>query len=57
MKNKFLRFGLAAAGAIFASLALPMTAQAGETNYTYVYDYWEDVQECPDTYTVAKTFT
>lgn len=57
MKNKFLRFGLAAAGAIFASLAFPMTAQAGETNYTYVYDYWEDVQECPDTYTVARTFT
>ncbi|MCR4617930.1 MAG: hypothetical protein K5669_07065 [Lachnospiraceae bacterium] len=57
MKNKLLRFGLMAASALTVALAFPMTAQAGETNYTYVYDYWEDVQECPDTYTVSRTLT
>ncbi|MBR5421722.1 MAG: hypothetical protein IK115_11280 [Lachnospiraceae bacterium] len=31
-------------------------AYAGEDNYTYVYDYWEDVQESPDAYTVARVF-
>ena len=29
---------------------------AGEENYTYVYDYWEDVQESPDAYTVSRVF-
>lgn len=34
----------------------PMTAAAGETVYTYFYDYWEDERESPDTYKVSYHF-
>ncbi len=57
MKNKIVRFGLSAVCAAAMLLATPVTALAAESNYTYVYDYWEDVQECPDVYSVAKVFT
>ena len=29
----------------------------GNTSYTYNYDYWGDVQDSPDLYTVSKVFT
>ena len=49
------------AAAVFAGLlvltATPLTALAGEYGYTYNYDYWGDVQESPDFYTVCKVFT
>ncbi|MCR4642088.1 MAG: hypothetical protein K5697_08675 [Lachnospiraceae bacterium] len=40
-------------GVVFAGAG---KAYAGEENYTYVYDYWEDVQESPDAYTVSRVF-
>ena len=57
MKNKIIRIALGLAGALLMGTALPMAAQAAESNYTYTYDYWGDVQECPDTYSVVKVFT
>ena len=32
-------------------------AATGETSYTYNLDYWGDVQDSPDFYTVCKVFT
>ena len=49
------------AAAIFAGImvvtATPLTAYAGEDGYSYNYDYWGDVQESPDLYSVSKVFT
>ena len=49
------------AAAVFAGLlvltATPLTALAGEYGYTYNYDWWGDVQESPDFYSVCKVFT
>lgn len=38
-------------------LMIPMTAFAEETSYTYIYDYWGDVQDSPDLYSVCRVFT
>ena len=38
-------------------LGIPAAAQAEDISYTYNYDYWGDVQDCPDLYTVSKVFT
>ena len=57
MKNKFVRFGLAALGAAAMLLTTPLTAFAGESAYSYNYDYWGDVLESPDSYSVVKVFT
>ena len=38
-------------------LMIPMTAFAEETSYTYIYDYWGDVQDSPDLYYVCRVFT
>ncbi len=35
----------------------PITAEAKERSYTYNYDYWGDVQDSPDLYSVCKVFT
>jgi len=41
-----------------AAIALsPMQVQAKEAGYTYNYDYWGDVQDSPDLYSVGKVFT
>ncbi|MCR5118564.1 MAG: hypothetical protein K6B44_02950 [Lachnospiraceae bacterium] len=59
MKNKFAKIArIVTATAVmigvgFSSFA---TVKAGEDNYTYTYDYWGDVQDSPDTYTVAQVF-
>ena len=56
MKRKIARIVTTVAvmlGVGFSSIA---TVKAGEDNYTYTYDYWGDVQESPDAYTVAKVF-
>jgi len=56
-KNFFLKTGMA----LLAALALlqPVTAYAnsGEYGYSYNYDYWGDVQESPDLYSVCSVFT
>ena len=36
---------------------IPMTVKAEESSYTYIYDYWGDVQDSPDLYTCSKVFT
>ena len=56
MKNKVLRFLSAAVVMLGIGLSSFTTVKAGEDNYTYVYDYWGDVQECPDVYSVARVF-
>ena len=42
---------------ILILLMVPMTAYAEDTSYTYIYDYWGDVQDGPDLYSVCKVFT
>ena len=46
---------LSLAGLVFAGTA--MSASAMESSYTYNYDYWGDVQDSPDFYTVRKVYT
>lgn len=46
---------LSLAAVVFAGTAMP--ASAMENSYTYNYDYWGDVQDCPDFYTVRKVYT
>ena len=57
MKNRIIHaLGVAA---VAAGLVLTGTTavQASEGSYTYVYDYWGDVQESPDVYSVSRVFT
>ena len=56
MKNKSVRLGAILAGIAAAFLTISATAYA-EEHYTYTYDYWGDVQDCPDAYSVAKVYT
>lgn len=46
---------LALTAMVFATSSLSVLA-SGET-YTYNYDYWGDVQNSPDAYTVTKVYT
>lgn len=60
MKMMMRRIGAFALGGVLAALTFigsPVTASAHEDNYTYNYDYWGDVQDSPDFYTVADTYT
>lgn len=60
MKKMMKRIGAFALGGVMAALTIigsPATASAHEDNYTYNYDYWGDVQDSPDFYTVADTYT
>lgn len=43
--------------AVTALMAAPLPVQAAERSYTYNYDYWGDVQDSPDFYTVRKVYT
>jgi len=44
--------------AVFVASLIPMTAFADEDgSYTYLYDYWGDVQDTPDFYAPSKVFT
>ncbi|MBQ8596688.1 MAG: hypothetical protein IJ409_02755, partial [Lachnospiraceae bacterium] len=58
MKKRISRIGAVILSGIIA-LTVPMTAQAssGEYSYTYNYDYWGDVQDTPDLYSVCRVFT
>ncbi|MBE5842765.1 MAG: hypothetical protein E7302_01140 [Butyrivibrio sp.] len=55
--KKIVRGAAAVLAGLFVITATPLTALAGEYGYTYNYDYWGDVQESPDFYTVCKVFT
>lgn len=56
MKKTIQRVGVLVLGALILA-GSPMTAFAQDRSYTYNYDYWEDVQDSPDTYSVCGTFT
>ena len=52
------RIGAILAAAAIGILSVPMHADAMEhRSYTYIYDYWGDVQDTPDVYEVYKVFT
>lgn len=52
------RIGAVLAAATIGILSIPMRADAVEhRSYTYIYDYWGDVQDTPDVYEVYKVFT
>ncbi|MBR6390046.1 MAG: hypothetical protein IKS16_01775, partial [Lachnospiraceae bacterium] len=60
--KKIARFiSIALLGIVVAVGITPLTALAdgstGDTSYTYNLDYWGDVQDSPDFYTVSKVFT
>ena len=56
MKRIIKTVGALVLGAMI--LAAPsMSALALERSYTYNYDYWGDVQDSPDFYTVTKVYT
>ena len=52
MKKIIQRVGVLALGALILT-GSSMTAFAQDRSYTYNYDYWEDVQDSPDTYSVS----
>ena len=56
LKKIIQRVGVLALGALILT-GSSMTAFAQDRSYTYNYDYWEDVQDSPDTYYVSGTFT
>ncbi len=52
------RIGALIAAAALGIMSVPMQAQAMEhRSYTYIYDYWGDVQDTPDLYEVFNVFT
>lgn len=56
MKKRTIRVAALALGAVM--LACPsITVCAREDNFTYNYDWWGDVQDSPDFYTVAGVYT
>ena len=55
MKRMIKTVGALVLGAMI--LAPSMTAMAVDRSYTYNYDYWGDVQDSPDFYTVTKVYT
>lgn len=56
MKKRFSKV-CAAVLAVIMTVVTPIAASAKEQNYTYNYDYWGEVQESPDLYSVCKVFT
>lgn len=56
MKKTISRIGAAILASVIA-VSLPLSASADDQSYTYNYDYWGEVQDCPDCYTVSGVFT
>lgn len=56
MKKIFSRISAVVFAVILTAVA-PLTAFTKESNYTYNYDYWGEVQESPDLYSVCRVFT
>lgn len=52
MKKIIKSIGALALGAMVFAMS-PLSVLADEKSYTYNYDYWGDVQDSPDAYTVA----
>ena len=55
--KKIVKGAAAILAGVMVLTATPLTAYAGEYGYTYNYDWWGDVQEGPDFYSVCKVFT
>ncbi|MBP5555429.1 MAG: hypothetical protein J6X94_11240 [Lachnospiraceae bacterium] len=52
------RIGALMAAAALGIMTVPMHSQAMEhRSYTYIYDYWGDVQDTPDVYEVFNVYT
>lgn len=56
MKKIIKSIGALALGAIVLATS-SLSVLAAEKSYTYNYDYWGDVQDSPDVYTVANVYT
>ena len=56
MKKKITKIGALALSAVILA-ASGLTAVAADRSYTYNYDYWGDVQDSPDLYTVTNVYT
>lgn len=56
MKYKIAKLSAWFMSVLFLAL-VPMVACAEDNSYTYIYDYWGDVQDSPDLYSVSKVFT
>lgn len=56
MKKAFSRIGALALSAIIIATTT-LSSYAADRSYTYNYDYWGDVQDSPDLYSVCKVFT
>lgn len=55
MKKTLTRIGAVALSLlIFATSSIKSYAE--DYSYTYIYDYWEDVQDCPDFYTPSNVY-
>ncbi|MCR5739081.1 MAG: NHL repeat-containing protein [Lachnospiraceae bacterium] len=48
-----------AAACVIGVMLNPVQAEASmeHRSYTYIYDYWEDVQDCPNIYDVSRVYT
>lgn len=58
LKIQIKRIGAILAAAVIGVLSVPMHSDAMEhRSYTYIYDYWGDVQDTPDVYEVYRVFT
>lgn len=57
MKSIFKRIGALALCTVVLAGTASMSVSAKERSYTYNFDYWEDVQDSPDFYTVSKVYT
>ncbi|WP_026516459.1 NHL repeat-containing protein [Butyrivibrio sp. MC2021] len=55
-KNLLIKATTAIIAASILLLA-PLSVQASDGGYTYNYDWWGDVQESPDLYSVCRVFT
>lgn len=56
MKKMTKRIGIFLT-AVVVMLSFPLTAAASDEKYTYNYDWWGDVQDSPDAYTVVGVYT
>ena len=57
MKRKFTWLCLLLATVVSVSAVPTVKANAQENNYSYIYDYWGDVQNCPTPYYVSRVLT
>ena len=57
MKKATIKRILAGACAVAVAVLAPLSAVAAERSYSYIYDYWGDVQDAPNAYTCSKVFT